>query len=168
MKYLPRKTKYLSFDQVSAAEWVFQKSLNSFEIFSFLLILSYLFVWRFMLQRLPNICSFLSLHVFWWFVDWVVLFLLFFLFFLLIHYSYYYFSITNSISISWLKILTICISFQFLFVFGKNFHIVPALEVIQFVFWFCEYISSFTFFENIVQWHHYYSLLLFITTINYY
>ena len=118
-KYLTRETAHIlipsmRFLLISLVRKVFSFIWDT----PLLFYLSFPLIWRCPLLIIPSTCNFPFLRVFWFFLDFVLLFLrLFVVFFSTSRYLHSTFSISTSIPISWVYIFIICIRFSNHFLF---------------------------------------------------
>ena len=73
------------------------------------------------------------------------------------------FSMPNSILISWLYILLVCIRvssfFVLFFIYCKYYHVIHIHKVINNFLRFCKFVVLSKFPEYIIEWHHFYNVV---------
>ena len=67
-----------------------------------------------------------------------------------------YFSLPNSIIISWQYIHFVCISFQFFFIFCKYLDVIHLYKMIDLFLWFCKFVALSALPTYLIGWHHNY------------
>ena len=67
-----------------------------------------------------------------------------------------HFSIPNSIPISWLYILIVCVSLQFFFIFCKQLDVIHVHKVINRFLWLCKFVAPSAHPKYVIEWHHCY------------